>query len=137
MNKRMILAIAALLVFGLSVAAFAYKQATNANNTAMSPSCCKGDSCPMKHKDASTGETASCCDDCCCKGGDSCPMKNKGETSATGMKMADGASCPMMKKEKAQTVSFDKANVVIATDGESCCCPCCSKNKERKDAPSV
>lgn len=110
MKKRMILAIAALLVFGLSIAAFAYKQATTANNTAMTSSCCKGDSCPMKHKDASTGETASCCDNCdCCKGGDSCPMKMKGEKSAA--------------------VSGDMQNVTVAASGESCDCSCCDHKK--------
>ena len=68
MKKRMILAFAALLVFGLSIATFAYKQTTTTNKTAMSCCCCHGDSCPMKMKDASGTET-SCCDDCdCCKG---------------------------------------------------------------------
>jgi hypothetical protein len=78
MKKRLFLVVVALLVLGLGAATFAYKQ-TN-NTTAMS--CCKGDSCPMKKKDASGKETASCCDDCDCCKGDSCPMKNKGEKTA-------------------------------------------------------
>jgi hypothetical protein len=66
MKRQTILAIAALLVFGLGNATFAYTQTTG---TAVSCTCCKGDSCPMKKKDASGKETASCCDDCdCCKG---------------------------------------------------------------------
>jgi len=64
-------------------------------------------------------------------------MKNKGEASA--MKMADGAACPMMKKETAtaQTVSVEQTNVVVATGGESCSCSCCGTNKEKKDVAGV
>ena len=105
----MILALIALLVFGLSIATFAYKQTTSTSKTAISCSCCNGDSCPMKNKDASGKETASSCDGCdCCKGG-SCPMK--------------------MKDEKSGTVSADMSKVTVASSGESCHCPYCDHKK--------
>lgn len=154
MKTKIIIAIAAFMVFGLSIAAVAYTRTTGAASTAMS--CCKGDSCPMKGKITSADEKASCCDDCDCCSGDSCPMKNKGEASAMKMadgasypiknkaeasavKMANGVSCPMKKKAAATatTVSFDNTNVVVVADGESCCCSCCGTKKERTDAAGV
>ena len=66
MKKQTILAIAALLVFGVGNATFAY---VNTTGTSISCACCKGDSCPMKKKDAS-GKAVSCCDDCDCCSGD-------------------------------------------------------------------
>ena len=55
MKKRMIIALAALLIFGLSIATFAYKQTTSTSNTAISSPCCNSDSCPMKTKDEKAG----------------------------------------------------------------------------------
>lgn len=126
------IAIAALMVFGLSFAAVAYTQTAGA--ASVSASCCKGDSCPMKNKNASAGEKASCCDDCDCCSGESCPMKKKGETSAAVVKVSDGESCAMMMKKapKAETVSFELANVVVASDGEGCCCSCCGKDEDKE-----
>ncbi len=124
------IAIAALMVFGLSIAAVAYTRTAGAASTAAS--CCKGDSCPMKNKNASAGEKASCCDDCDCCSGESCPMKKKGETTAAVVKVSDGESCATMmtkKAPKAETVSLNQANVVVASDGEGCCCSCCGKDK--------
>jgi hypothetical protein len=132
MKMKIIVAIAAFMVFGLSIAAVAYTRTTASASVAAS-CCAKGDSCPMKGKNSSTGEKASCCDDCDCCSGDSCPMKKKDKASATDTKNADSESCPMMKNAKAETVSFDKTNVIVVADGESCCCSCCSKSKERKD----
>jgi hypothetical protein len=66
MKKQTILAIAALLVFGIGNATFAY---VNTTGTSISCACCKGDSCPMKKKDAS-GKAVSCCDGCDCCSGD-------------------------------------------------------------------
>ncbi len=110
MNKRSILAIAVMLVFGLSVAAFAYQQTTGTDRTAMSCCCCNGDSCPMKKKDASTGEKASCCDDCDCCKGDSCPMKKKGKKTGAAEMRIHG--------------------IVVASSSETCSCSCCDHKKD-------
>jgi hypothetical protein len=108
MKKKMLIAIAALMVFGLSMVAYAYTKATR---TASAPaSCCKGDSCPMKSKDASTGEKkASCCDDCDCCGGGSCPMKLKSEGSATKMNISDSET--------------------PSVEAKDCVCSCCNHAK--------
>src|SRR5687768_4942161 len=110
MKMKMMIAIAALMVFGLSIAAVAYTQTAGA--ASVSASCCKGDSCPMKNKNASAGEKTSCCDDCDCCSGESCPMKKQGETSVAVVKTPDGSSCAMMMKKapKAETVSLSQAN---------------------------
>ncbi len=100
MKKRILLAISLLLVFGLTITAFAYNQASKTNQTAMS-CCAKSDDCPLKNKNADS--TAK--EDCCMKD-DSCPMKDK----------------------QAQTSSIDMKNVVVVS-GESCCQPgadCCN-----------
>lgn len=131
MKSKMIIAIAALMVFGLSMIAVAYTKTAGA--TSASASCCKGDSCPMKAEKASAGEKMSCCDDCDGCSGDSCPMKSKGESHATAMKMADGESCPMkMKAEKAETVKVEHANVVTEKGGENCGCSCCGNDKDKE-----
>jgi len=123
MKKKMILAIAALMVFGLSIAAFAFTRTTLSSSTSISCCCCSGDSCPMKKKDPSSKETASCCDTCDCCKGDSCPMKKKGDAT-------DKA------KEKPATDSPEMKNVVFV-QGDGCCCSCCKKDKEKKDTPAV
>ena len=110
MKQKLLLAVSVLMLFALAVTAFAYSRTSTGLAAAASCCCCSGDSCPLKKKDASGKETASCCDDCDCRKdgkctGDSCPMKKKGE-SAT--KTAD-------------------------SDAKSCCCPCCGKDKEKKD----
>lgn len=115
MNKKLILAIAALMIVALSVVAFAYTRGTaTGNKAAMSCSCCHGDSCPMKsQKSASTGEKASCDCDCCRDG------------KMAGM---DGDSCPMHKAENASATAGAKT---------SCDCSCCNHNKETAAAPAV
>ena len=117
MKKKIILAIASMLILGLSIAAFAYSRANVTSSNTAACCCCSGDSCPMKSKDAKSGEKASCCDDCdCCKGGaESCPMKMKGE------------------KMQAMHKDMDKA----ATEKDGCCCPCCNKDKEKQEAPAA
>lgn len=135
MKKKMILAIAAIMVLGLSIAGFAFTRTTLSSSMAMS-CCCSGDSCPMKKKDASTGEKASCCDNCDCCSGDSCPMKTKGEASMTGMKMAEGESCPMMKKGEAAQATASSATD-DKTEAKSCACTCCNKDKNAMDTPAV
>lgn len=132
MKFKMMIAVAALMVFGLSIATVAYTKTAGA--ASMSASCCKGDSCPMKNKNASAVEKASCCDDCDCCSGESCPMKKKGETSAAVVKVSDGSSCATMMKKapKGETVSLNQTNVVVASDGEGCCCSCCGKDKDKE-----
>ena len=141
MKKRTIATLVVLVLFALTIAAFAY---TNSSNVVAGKACCckSGDSCPMKSKDDKGGEHAkmSCCakhdgdakaegHSCC---GDSCPMK-KGEKSSTAVAAsADGHdccgccgdSCPMKKKEGAAATS--------ATGDKSCCddCDCC-KDKDK------
>ena len=139
MRKNFTLAIAAIMVLGLAVAAFAYTRSSGTFATAMS--CCDGDKCPLKNKNAATGETASCCDNCeCC--GDSCPLKNKADASATAVnmeagKMEAGKSCPMMGKAESTTAVRTEAKPEVKADGKSCSCSCCSGKKENKDAPTV
>ena len=69
------------LIMTLGIAAFAYSYGGDPccgkDGKAISCACRKGDSCPMKKKDAPKGEVASCCDKCDCCKGDSCPMKKK------------------------------------------------------------
>lgn len=110
MKKKIMLAVAAMLVLGLTIVAFAYNSSTKHNHDKAMECCCKGkDSCPMKNKsENASAEKKDCCDspDCCCKGGDSCPMKNKTESTA-------------------QTV--DTKNVTVVSGEENCDKPCCKK----------
>lgn len=131
MKKKITLAIAAIMVLGIAVAAFAYTRTSGRAATAMS--CCKGESCPMKNKEATSGEKASCCDNCDCCSGDSCPMKN-GEASAATMKMGDAESCPLMKKAADGTEMKPEATTA---DAKSCCCSCCGNENKKKDAAAV
>jgi len=112
MNKRILLVISVLMLFGLAIMAYAYNTSTVTDQTAMS-CCCKGDSCPMMNKDASASSTVPCCDDpnCCCKGGGSCPMKMQGEAVHT-------ATHGEMKHEN-----------TAAEHGEGCGCTCCAAKK--------
>jgi hypothetical protein len=111
MKKKMLFAIAALMVLGLSMVVFAY---TNSSVTASGPaSCCKGDSCPMKSKDTSTGEKkASCCDNCNCCSGGSCPMKSKKEGSSADVKITESETS--------------------VGDTKACDCSCCKHDNKGK-----
>ena len=162
MKTKIMLSLAALMVFGLAVVAVAYNYAGNVDtNAAVSCCCCHGDSCPMKNKEASAKDAASCCDGCeCCHGdGASCPMMKK-DADAKAMKM-DGHSCPMMKKAAAvagdaktvaarscpmkmkdangDPVKMDAAHTghtkhEMKTDGSGCCCACCQKGTDKDKA---
>lgn len=125
MRSKVLVIITAVLLFGVSLAVYAYNSTSTIEAAAAACCCCSGDSCPMKSKDGKAmaghdmkaGEGHSCCGDSCpmkaaggdasaakahscC--GDSCPMKAKGEKGMAGhdMKMVDGESCPMMKDGK-------------------------------------
>lgn len=95
------LAIATMLVLGLTIAAFAYN--TTNSGTKTTKNCCSKDkdSCPLKSKtDSAEKHDCDNKDDCCKKDADSCPMKKQVETSS-------------------QTV--DMKNVTVATSAEDCC----------------
>jgi hypothetical protein len=115
MNKKVLLAAATVLVFGLAVVAIAYTGSTEPNIATVSCCCCSGDSCPMKNKDAAGKAAAAAHEGCECCGGDadSCPMMKK-DASGNPVKMASGAECPMMKKDAAA------AENVVAGDAKSC-----------------
>ena len=111
MKKRIILAVTILLVFGLTIAAFAYNKSGETNTAAMD-CCLKSDDCPLKNKVAETAAK----DDCCLKD-DTCPLKDK----------------------QTQTSAIDMKNVVVAGSGESCCQPgadCCKSGSCCKDKHS-
>ena len=116
--KRIILAISVLLVFGLAVLGVAYNRSAVAETAATSCCCKSGESCPMKKSVAGT-ETASCCDDGCCKEG-SCPMKG---ASAGAGDAQHPENCPMMKDKQGHDAH---ATMTDAKHGGSCCCSCCA-----------
>lgn len=138
MRNKILLITAAIMVMGLGVAAVAYSRASVTSHAAAA--CCTGDKCPMKNKDAATGE-AKANETCCCKdGAESCPMK-KVEASTVSLKSDHGDSCPMMKKGEAHAAMHGDATPVemkheaAAGDQMGCCCPCCSQ--EKTAAPAV
>lgn len=113
MKKKLILSLAAILVLGLGAVAFAFNYSGSVASAAAC-CCCSGDSCPMKKKDGAGKETKSCCDDRdCCKDG-----------------KCTGDSCPLKKKD-------NSANESEKSEGKDCRCPCCGKDKEKKDTPAV
>lgn len=138
MKRNILLAIAVMFALSIGAAVYAYNSTTITNATAAS-CCCKGDSCPMKSKDAKAMADAkeSCCKDDCCKG-DSCPMKAKADSSTATATAADSKhSCPMMKDGKMsadhhkEMKDMDHKN--MKHDGEhSCGCACCANHKETK-----
>ncbi|HUR97971.1 MAG TPA: hypothetical protein VMZ26_07910 [Pyrinomonadaceae bacterium] len=122
--KRIILAISVLLVLGLAVAAIALNP-SGVTQTAAASCCSHGaDSCPTK-KDGSGKETASCCDEGCCKG-DSCPMKKGGDASAQ-----HPDSCPMKHKDgqASHATMTDAEHQAMKADGKSCC-DCCGAKQD-------
>jgi hypothetical protein len=145
MKKKIYILTAAVMIFGLAIAVYAFKS-TVVDTEKSSVSCCSGDSCPMKKKKADTGEKVSCCDTCdCCKDG-KCKMKKDGEAKAShseaGHKMADGESCPMMKdghhkmmKEGMHSMKEkgEHQGHAAKADGHAGCdcgCPCCGTEKK-------
>ena len=118
MKRKILLALSILVLFALAIGAFAYARTSSTTTKAAACCCCKGDSCPMKKKDAAGKETASCCDDCgCCKDGkctgDSCPMKKMGGDAQ------------------------NRAGHAEHSDGKGCCCGCCGKDKDEEKKDTV
>ena len=107
MKKRMLIAFAALIVFGLAAVVYAYNRSAVSHHTA--DSCCT---------------MADCCEDGKCKMGGDCCAKDKQETASA----EKHDSCPMKNKETS-TASVDMYNVVVAGNSENCCdkdASCCS-----------
>ena len=116
MKNRIILALAAVMIFGLAIATVGFSSASKAETAAAACCCCSGDSCPLKSKstaakDASSTDKASCCDGCehCTNG--SCPMMKdgahtgehaKGEHSCCGAMMKDAAHAEKMGHDVAK-----------------------------------
>jgi len=120
MNKKIFLAISAMLVFGLAIVVYASSSTANltADTTAASSCCCHGDSCPMKSKSADGKESASHCENCdCCHGdGESCPMMKAG-ADGKAAKMAHGKDCPMMNKTDASSAMATD----VKSEGKTSC----------------
>lgn len=124
MKKRILIAVAAVLVFGLAAVVFAFNN--HSQNQLVSAAHCEMHkqngatvAATGEHKDSCCG-MADCCKDGKCSMGGSCCKKDKD-------------SCPMKQKNAENTAaSVDMTNVVVvgATDGENCCQPgadCCTK----------
>ncbi|MDQ3801466.1 MAG: hypothetical protein M3384_18750 [Acidobacteriota bacterium] len=127
MKKRILVALAALMIFGLAAVVFAYNQSQNHQ-----PQMSAGAHCPMhkqdgasaaEHKDSCCGMADCCKDGKCSMGGSCCAKKDKD-------------SCPMKQQKDARQTSsgVDMTNVVVVGDnnggGESCCgtgADCCAK----------
>lgn len=150
MKRNIILAIAAMFTLSIGAAVYAFNSTTTTTtNAAVHSCCCKGDSCPMKSKDAKASADAkeSCCKDGCCsgEGKESCPMKAKTDASTATATAADSThSCPMMKDGKMADHHKDMKGMDhkdmnhaehkdMKHDGEhSCGCACCANHKEKK-----
>jgi hypothetical protein len=163
MRSKLFIIVAAMLVFGIGFAVYAYNStSTLAETVAASCCCCSGDSCPMKTAEAKAATKTEGSHSCCCMGdGASCPMKAKGEKAANGEhscpmmseakheghKMATGAkhemkpdgeghSCPMMKDGKMAGKHDGMKHAADTKAGHSCGCACCAGEKAKKD-PAV
>lgn len=97
MKKKLLIALTAVFVLGLSLAVYAFNQTNNSDKQAKASCCSKTESCPVKSHNASKKhEGVSCCDrdDCCCKTGNSCPIKNKqAQTEMKTVSDVSGESC--------------------------------------------
>ena len=117
MKKKFLVAFTAVLVFGLTIAAYAF------NNNSLTASGDKTSACPMSKSAAASahksGEKDACCGmaDCCkdgkcsmggacCKDKDACPMKDK---------MND------KKDNSTAGVDYSKITFTDAAAGEDCC----------------
>lgn len=132
MKKKIFLVMSAVLVFGLAIAVYAFNTAGSVDaSTKAACCCCKGDTCPMKDKNAAATDKTAAHDGCdCCQGGaDACPMK-KGDTAAgdikteggmkPDMKMANGEMCPMMKGDANHKMDGEMNPDMKMANGEMC-----------------
>lgn len=115
MRKRILIALAALLVFGLAAVVFAVNQSQNHHSSVLhSAMHQQNDATVAEHKDSCCG-MADCCKDGKCSMGGACCKKDKD-------------SCPMKQKDAQETASVEMTNVTVVGDGENCCQPgadCC------------
>lgn len=120
MKSKVIILIAAMLIFGVGFAVYAYNSTSTISETTAASCCCSGDSCPMKTAAATTTATAEGSHECCCKGdGASCPMKAKGGKAGNGEH-----SCPMMSGAKHEAHKMAAgAKHEMKSDGEGHSCP--------------
>ena len=122
MKKRFIIALSAMLVFGLAVVAFAFTKANNTNQKSAV-------SCPMMEKKNTVAaadankEKDSCGMADCCK---------DGKCSMGGSCCKDKDSCPMKSAESKdnQTAAVDYSKLIVSDgDGTDCCAAgasCCN-----------
>lgn len=145
MRLKIFLAAAAVLVFGIGVAVFAYTSTTAASSaTAVSCCDCCGDSCPIKSAkvgaktEAQKADHSSCC-------GDSCPMRSaKGHDGTAAhhdaklVAKTDGTShsCPMAAKSEGTAVKHHASTAAGEKGEHSCSCPCCAAKSEAKTVSS-
>lgn len=126
MKKKFIIALTALLVFGLAAAVYAISRTETASKSAHS--------CPMKTggATASADEKDSCCGmENCCK---------DGNCSMGGACCKDHDSCPLKDKQTSEKQSEQYSKITVSSDsGEDCCgsgascCnggACCKKDKK-------
>jgi hypothetical protein len=111
MKKKIIIALSALLVFGLVAVVYAYNRAENTQEMA-------AHSCPMKKSGAETASADK--KDSCCGMADCC---KDGQCKMNGACCKDHDNCPMkdvQKTENRQTVDYSK--ITVSDDsGEDCC----------------
>ncbi len=109
MRKRILIALAALLVFGLAAVVFAVNQSQNHHSSVSHCPMQKqnGSTATAEHKDSCCG-MADCCKDGECSMGGACCKKDKD-------------SCPLKQKNASETASVDMTNVTVVGDGENCC----------------
>jgi hypothetical protein len=106
MKKKFIIALSAMLVFGLVAVVYAYNRT---ETTAKSVH-----SCPMKSETASADKKDSCCGmaDCC----------KDGKCKMDGACCKDHDACPMKDKQTAEKQSADYSKITVSDDsGEDCC----------------
>ncbi len=116
MKKKFIIALSAMLVFGLAAAAYAFSNTSATNKSAHS--------CPMKSRSeiAATDKKDSCCGmaDCC----------KDGKCSMDGACCKDHDSCPMKNKQTSEKQSADYSEITVSDNsGENCCASganCCN-----------
>lgn len=82
MKKKILVIFTAMIIFGLSIAVYAYTNQSNHHDSKTSccamKDCCKDGECKMNHE--------------CCKSHDSCPMKSKENSGEI-------KDCPMHKSK--------------------------------------
>lgn len=138
MRSKVLVILSAVLLFGLSIAVYAYSSGA-ATEAAATSCCCKGDSCPMKTGDSKAAKSEAKTEgagSCCCAG-DSCAMKSSGEKSAEGASSCccsgGGDSCPMKSVKTADHAAHgEMKHDAKSADAASCCKVGAGKKAEDK-----